>query len=45
MLYVCYAQTIKPVDDVIYIFNWNLNLYAHIFLGYLQKSYLFKRYL
>ena len=44
-LLLYYAHTIKPVDDVIYIFNLNLNLNAHTFLGYPQKCYLFKRYL
>jgi hypothetical protein len=38
-LLLYYTHTIKPVDDVLYIFNWNWNLYAHTFQGQLGINY------
>jgi hypothetical protein len=38
-LLLYYTHTIKPVDDVLYISNWNLNEYAHIFQGQLGLNY------
>jgi len=43
--YYCIIHTWYNRPMTCYLFNWSLNLYAHIFQGYLKQSCLLKIYL